>query len=258
MTIYISKMPNWKNHEVTGLASDYSTGAIIERHKHDGFHQIVYASKGVIRVSSEEASWVVPPGRAIWMPAGRYHKIDCYGAVYLRSLYIDGNTKSVSCDCAVWSVSALMHEIILRLIEQPRESIRSHLIALLQDEINSLDILPLKLPQPKDRRLLMICDTINKNPADARRLRDWAWQLGYSERNLIRQFQADTGLTFRQWRRQARLLLALERLANREPVTTIALELGYESASAFGVAFRETFGVTPGQYFAQSLDLPKQ
>ncbi|MFJ7111440.1 helix-turn-helix domain-containing protein [Pseudomonas sp. NPDC098740] len=60
---------------------------------------------------------------------------------------------------------------------------------------------------------------------------------------------SETGFTFSQWRRRARLLRALERLAAAVPVTTIALELGYENVSAFIAMFRRTFGVTPGRYF---------
>jgi len=56
-------------------------------------------------------------------------------------------------------------------------------------------------------------------------------------------------MTFRQWRRQLRFTVAIERLARREPVTTVALDLGYSSVSAFIEAFRNTFGVTPYRYF---------
>ena len=55
-------------------------------------------------------------------------------------------------------------------------------------------------------------------------------------------------MTFRQWRRQARLLAALERLTAGEPVTSVAMAIGYESTSAFIAAFREGFGETPKRY----------
>ncbi|MFT5658057.1 MAG: AraC-like DNA-binding protein [Gammaproteobacteria bacterium] len=164
----------------------------------------------------------------------------------MRTLYLNSNINAEKDDCRVWSVSALMWKIIIRLAENPSSGAVQHLIALLFDEIETISTLLLKLPQPTDKRLCCITDTINQNPADRRRLEDWADQPGFSQRSLIRRFQSETGMTFRQ----SRLLSSLERLANHEPVTRIALELGYETASAFGAAFRQTFGVTPRQYFS--------
>jgi AraC-like DNA-binding protein len=242
-------MPNWKITDITGLAIDYTAGKTLAAHQHADQHQIVHAEDGIFRVNSDSASWVVPPGRAIWMPAGRVHSIQCYTPVKMRTLYLDRSIDIEMDDCSVWSVSPLMREIIVRLAELSSRGMERHLIALLFSEIEMLNTLPLKLPQPKDKRLCHITNTISRCPADKRSLVDWANQLGFSQRNLIRRFQIETGMTFRQWRRQSRLLSSLERLANNEPVTRIALELGYESPSAFSAAFRNTFGVTPRQYF---------
>jgi AraC-like DNA-binding protein len=57
-------------------------------------------------------------------------------------------------------------------------------------------------------------------------------------------------MSFGPWRRQALLLASLSRLAAGEPVTNIALDLGYDSPSAFTAMFRRTLGVTPSRYFA--------
>jgi AraC-like DNA-binding protein len=243
-------MPNWTIEGLSGLATDYPAGNIIKAHQHADHHQIVHAEDGIFRVSSDAASWVVPPGRAIWMPAARMHSIQCYTPVKMRTLYLHRSIDIGMDDCSVWSVSALMREIIVRLAEDSCRGMEQHLISLLFSEIETLNTLPLKLPQPKDERLCRITDTISRHPADKRSLEDWASQLGFSKRNLIRRFQIETGMTFRQWRRQSRLLSSLEKLANYEPVTRIALELGYESPSAFSAAFRVTFGVTPRQYFS--------
>jgi AraC-like DNA-binding protein len=236
------------NREITGLATDYPAGELIASHKHDT-HQVVHAMQGVIRVRSQSASWVVPPGRAIWMPAGHEHGIRCYTAVKMRTVYLDPGIDVSTEQCVVWSVSPLMREVIVRFAESPRPGTEKHLAAILFSEIEAIDTLPLQLPRPTDSRLKAITDTIHANPADDRSLADWAKQLGFSPRSLIRRFQQETNMTFRQWRRQARMLMALEKLANHESVTSIAVELGYDTSSAFCAAFRETFGVTPRQYF---------
>jgi AraC-like DNA-binding protein len=102
---------------------------------------------------------------------------------------------------------------------------------------------------PSDRRLVPIAQALTAHPEDPRTLSDWGRSVGASERTLARLFRADTGLSFRLWRQQARLLEALRRLADREPVTTVALDLGYDSPSAFIAMFKCTLGTTPGHYF---------
>ncbi len=235
--------------EIEGLATDYAAGDWIAPHAHDA-HQIVHASVGVLRVVSDMAAWVVPPGRAIWMPAGRVHSVRCHTAVQMRTVYLRGLAPSLPEECAVWSVSPLMREIIIRIATSPDPWGREHLVALLLSEIERIDALPLVLPQPTDARLRRLTEAISAHPADPRPLKGWARELAMSQRTLIRKFAAETGMTFRQWRRQARLLAALERLAAGEPVTTVAFAIGYDSVSAFIEAFRETFGKTPGRYFA--------
>jgi AraC-like DNA-binding protein len=68
-------------------------------------------------------------------------------------------------------------------------------------------------------------------------------------KTIQRLFVKETGMTFGQWRQQARLLRALELLAVGEKVIDVALALGYESPSAFAAMFRKQFGQTPSQFF---------
>ena len=81
------------------------------------------------------------------------------------------------------------------------------------------------------------------------RSREWGRVVGASERTLSRRFTEETGLTFTEWRTQARLIAALPRLAHGAAVANVALEVGYANPSAFIAAFRRVFGVTPRAYF---------
>jgi AraC-like DNA-binding protein len=118
------------------------------------------------------------------------------------------------------------------------------------DQMQGLSVAPLHLPMPRDPRLQAIAQGVLRDPADPRTLTHWARDVGASTRILARLFLADTGLTFRHWCQQARLLEALRRLASREPVTAVALDLGYDSPSAFIAMFKRALGTTPGRYFA--------
>ncbi len=121
---------------------------------------------------------------------------------------------------------------------------------LILNEVRSLPVEPLHLPEPTDSRLRQITTALRENPADTRTLGAWGDVAGASPRTLARLFLAETGMTFRQWQQQARLLDGLVRLAEGEPVTSVALDVGYENPSAFIAMFRRTLGVTPGRYFS--------
>jgi len=59
-------------------------------------------------------------------------------------------------------------------------------------------------------------------------------------------------MSFTAWRQQVRLVDALSRLATGQPVTTVALDLGYQSPSAFTSMFRRALGRAPTRYFLES------
>jgi len=233
-----------------GHAADYRGGTHIDAHRHRA-HQIVHAARGVMRVASPQGVWVVPPGRALWMPAGLTHAIDCIGDVAMRTVYLGGDHPAFPRGCAVWRLTPFLRELILRLADNPEPALAAPALQLLLHEIETIEAMPLHVPEPTDARLrratahLLSPDGIDA-PLDA-----LARIAGMSPRSLIRHFRADTGMTLRQWRRQARLLLALEQLGAGANVSAAAYGAGYASASAFVHAFGAIFGTTPGRYFRQ-------
>jgi AraC-like DNA-binding protein len=69
-----------------------------------------------------------------------------------------------------------------------------------------------------------------------------------SRRAFTRAFRRETGLSLSAWRQQACLFAALPRLARGEPVTSVALDLGYDSLPAFTTMFRRILGAPPSRY----------
>ena len=244
-------MPIFASIKLEGLAEEYPKGDWIEPHQHDA-HQIVHASAGIMRVFGPGGVWVVPTGRAVWIPAGSEHSIRCISQVSMRTVYLRGQHTAFSSQCAVWNVSTLMRELIIRVAEKDCRGQQAHILALLLSEIEHIDTIPVSLPEPLDENLKRMTATLLEHPDDKRTLESWASSLGMSKRSLIRRFQKQTGFTFRQWRQQARLLSALEGLAMGRGVTAVALDVGYENPSAFIAVFHEAFGVTPGKYFTNN------
>lgn len=144
-----------------------------------------------------------------------------------------------------------MREVIIRLASGADPHEAPHLVALLLREIERTHVLPLHIDPPEDHRALRVAEAIIADPSDNRSIEDWAQHAGASTRTLKRLFQTETGLTFGQWRRQVRLIRALELLALDEPVTQVALAVGYESTSAFIEMFSAQLGATPGKYFVR-------
>ncbi len=233
---------------VASLASDYPAGHLIAEHAHPT-KQIIYAIEGVMRVEAEQGLWVVPPGRGLWMPERVLHQIRCVGAVKLRTLYLGGAHVVFPDAVQVFDVSDLMREVVIRLTEQVSSLVAEHLTAILIDELSRADSAALFLPTPKNARVSRIGTALLDNPADQASLQDWAIKLGYSPRTLIRRIKTETGMSFREYRRQARIFAALELLSAGNSVTNTALEVGFESPSAFIQSFKEVMGKTPGQMF---------
>ena len=123
---------------------------------------------------------------------------------------------------------------------------------LILDLVQILKIAPLDLPMPTDALLKKISEALTVNPGDNRTLEDWGKSVGATDRTLARLYRLETGMSFRQWRQQMRILESLRRLGRQEEVSTVALELGYNSPSAFIAMFKKALGKTPGQYFKEA------
>jgi AraC-like DNA-binding protein len=238
---------------VSGRAADFSHGFRVPLHSHPTA-QLIHAVQGVMVVSTEAGQWIVPPTRGLWMPTGMRHQMRMVGEVQLRTLYFRADAaKNLPNQCQVVGISPLLRELILSALDiaQPcdPESRDGRLMRLVQDEVAVLPSLPLRLPYPTDPGLLTICARLTDRPDDPSTLSDWSEKLGVHAKTIERRFLRQTGLTFGQWRQQARLIMALERLACGEKVVDVALGLGYNSPSAFATMFRQQFGAPPSTYF---------
>lgn len=206
-------------------------------------------------VNTAMSSWVVPSHRAVWVPAGTEHAIEMIGAVSLRTLYVKAAlSRSLPKQCCVVNVSPLLRELILRTIQigmlDRYVPAQKRLTGVILDQLETLSTMPLNLPMPRDPRALRVVELVRANPAENNSLDQLSSKAGASKRTIERLFQAETEMTFGKWRQQSRLLHALRLLAAGESVTTAALEVGYNSTSAFISAFKIALGTTPRRYYA--------
>ncbi|MHA6625269.1 AraC family transcriptional regulator [Pseudonocardia sichuanensis] len=227
-----------------------AAGESIDPHRHDD-HQILYAGSGVLAITTGAGTWFAPGTRAIWVPAGTVHAHRAHGRLDLHMLGVPATENPLGLDApTVLEVGPLLRELIRAYTRSPHDDspARGRLRAVLLDELRASPQRPVHLPEPRDPRLVAVCDAVRRDPADGRTLAALGAEAGAGERTLSRLFRAEFGMSFPQWRTQLRLYHALRMLADGATVTTVAHRCGWASTSAFIDVFRRTYGHTPGAH----------
>ena len=238
---------------ITTLTRDYPGDHVIPLHFHDR-DQLVYASRGVMTIRTRDGTWVVPPNRAVWIPAKISHTITTSGAVAMRTLYLKARIATgLPRDCCVINVSPLLKELILHTCDlralKTTVQWQAHLIAVILHQLQAVRMVPLQLPHLSDPRALRIAEILMTDPSDSSTLAQLCRETGSSKRSIERLFQQEIGMTFGKWRQQLRLMQGMRLLAEGAKVTHAALESGYSTPSAFISMFRKVLGTTPTSYF---------
>lgn len=234
------------------LSRDFADSTILTDHTHE-MGQIKFALSGIMVVSSTEGHWVVPPTRALWLAPNVRHRVRMLGKVRLRSVFVNpAFSHGLPEQSCMLPVSPLFREVIAAVASASFSAMPSRRIKLLMnlllEEVNQQSALPLHLPTPRDHRLATICMHIQEHLDDMKTLKEWSKDLGYDQRTLHRLFIHELGMSFGQWRQQAKLLAALEWLAEGRQVLGVALDLGYQTQSAFTAMFRRNLGITPSDF----------
>ncbi|RCS58044.1 AraC family transcriptional regulator [Parvibium lacunae] len=221
-------------------------------HQHP-WAQLTYSLKGVMRVSTPSATWIVPPTRAIWIPPRIPHEVQLFSGAHPHTLYVDAAMKPISHQaCCVIEVRPFMSSLIselAKLAKQHERTLREEALAiLLLEELAQAARLPLHLPLPQDRRLRNLCEYLLHHPATTQTLAALAADCGASERTISRLFFKELGMPFTTWRTQLKLMQALTLASDGTPYQAIAQALGYQSASAFSAMFKKAFGVPPSLF----------
>ena len=237
---------------IISLQDEYPAGFVDPMHSH-GHVQILYGSSGVMAVRTHDASFVVPPQRAVWLPTHVEHEVSCRGPVSLRTLYLRSDIAQETDLCRVFEVSPLLRALILEIgsfgTDYEPDGRQGRIIELLLEEIRRMPVSRQQLAMPTDPRLLRVCAPILDDPSNPRDIDEWAEIAGMARRTFTRAFKRETGMGFAMWRQQARLMDALALLSAGGTITQVAFKVGYESASSFSAMFRRAFGISPSEYF---------
>jgi AraC-like DNA-binding protein len=225
----------------------------VELHTHP-WPQLTFSTRGVIRLSTEDGSYIVPPSRALWVPANKSHSITLIEDAELRTVYLHIWLGPDWEKCEVLEISPLLRALMLALDTtpdglppaDPNAAQRERWIApLLVDELERATQIRIDVPLPADKRLRQLCESLLRNPANRATLAERAETIGASERTVARLFRDQLGMSWQQWRQQAVLAHALPLLARGMAVSQVASASGYATDSAFCAMFKAATGQSP-------------
>jgi len=238
------------------VARHYRKGVRLDTHMHREA-QLVYAARGTMQVTTPKGRWLVPPDRAVWVPARLEHSIDVLADIDMRTLYFDlkwlaRETRSASLDSEfVVRVSQLLHQAILALFDGRKDSDRTDLLVrLAMLELHQAEDSTTFIPLPHEPRCRRAADIVLGNPTGSHEIETLARAVGTSARTLSRLFSSETQLSFKSWCQRARIAAAIEKLSVDANISVkqLASDLGYASFPAFSHAFRQVTGKTPTEF----------
>jgi AraC-like DNA-binding protein/quercetin dioxygenase-like cupin family protein len=217
--------------------------------------QLILTLSGVVTCKVDNSAWIVPPQCALWIPGGQTHSLRASGDLKIYCLFVEPDAAAVMpAECCTIAVTPLLRELMLRTASLPAlydiDGPDGRVVTVLLDELAAAPVEKLHFPMPRDPRLCKIVNAMLTKPAERPTIAEWGRRIGASERTLTRILRTETGMSFGRWRHQLHIQLALQHLAQGAAVQVVALDLGYESASAFITMFRKALGKSPARYLA--------
>lgn len=237
-------------------AREYPREFNIAPHAH-GSDQLIYASHGVMEIASGQSLWVLPPHFGLWIPARTTHSVRMPEQVSMRTIYLRPGIHSLWTSCTVFHVTPLLREILFEIVRIGRIRTRNHLESALQiilvSQLHHASPLPTGVSLPRDSRGLAVAQSVLNDPASHRPFAALCRSAGASVRTIQRIYQREVGQDFETWRRQVRLMKAVQLLISGLTVKEIADAVGYQDSSSFVALFRATFGIPPKSWVSELL-----
>lgn len=215
-----------------------------------GWDYLVFAHTGLFTALTETVAWTIPAHRALCVPDGTRVQIETAGRAGIRCLYLDARLGLLGDAVRVINLTPLTRELTLHAVATAPMDLtvpaEAATVTLLADCIALEPGAPLHLPLPDEPVARNIAHAIMSDPA--RPLDDHLRDANANRRTIERRFSAETGMSLGTWRRRARVLTSVARLADGETVTSVAMTIGYATPSSFVAAFRAELGTSPRDF----------
>lgn len=241
---------------ILSVSLDVSETQCADKHAHPRA-QLIYSSMGTMKIVAQKSIWYVSSDQAIWVPAMNEHQVFFLNDNHIRNVFVSPEYAEVlPQQLFALNISPFMRELILKVVGAGNHydinSAKGRLVHVLIDELAAMTPTRCFLPLSDNFQLRLIINELLKDPGDTRGIAHYAKLACTSSRTLSRLFVKELGLSYSNWRKQLKLLNAVEMLDKGFPVSQISFELGYNSPSAFIAMFRKEFGIPPGKYSGRS------
>jgi AraC-like DNA-binding protein len=215
---------------------------------------LLYSTKGPVTIETPEGTLVGSVNRGVWVPGNVAHRLVAKQSIELHSVWVETQYyPDLPQTAHLVSMSPLLRELVATATHMGlgynTTERNERFFSVLVDNILTTEDRPLDLKIGRDRRLLKVTTPLLDEPGDERSLEEWSSIAGASVRTLARLFIQETGLNFTAWRQKARMLRAVQLLADGHSVTSVAYTVGYDTANAFIAVFKQNYGTTPARFF---------
>jgi AraC-like DNA-binding protein len=241
-----------------GAASDHARLMAVRERGIDGsfgdpLAKLVVVRRGLLGLVGEHGSWSLTPGHMVFVPAGRAHLFTILPGTDVVVVHLRQ-------DCVAWShegcwvapVPPLAREMVDYALRwgarrSPQDATANAFFAAIAGVCpewfggNRILWTPFAKSAELRRAVAFASAHLDTASVDAA-----ARAAHLSARTLRRRFQAELGLSWRQFIQEIRMTRAIELLSReRLSVTQTAFAVGFNSVSAFTVAFKAYAGRPP-------------
>ncbi len=211
--------------------------------------QLSYVQGGIAYITIDYKTHVVPARHYFWIPQGVPHILRIgYSATVLRSLYFYSYNDTANPfyrKLGIYPASELLIQMINYTERWDGQSVNSkdenfEFLVALKNILPTMNnqALPIILPVTNDERLLKILKYLDRNIGQPINLKSISNKFNMSERSMSRLFQSSLNISFLQYLKTLRIIMALEMiLKTKKTISEIAYDVGYETLGAFSNTF---------------------
>ena len=260
----IKRFEEIESHKDDIYVSQHKLSVVVPQHTHTQGH-ILFVMEGVATMDVERSAFYIPHGYFAWIPPHVSHRISFDGKnVTLLNIYYPPTftTTDFYQQVRTFPIPSLLYHTFEIVKEQTavytttdwQYDLLTTMIDILPHIIKGNNF-PLRLPTTDHPIALKIVEAIQKRYNTQLTAHDISEEVGLSIRTLSRYLRSELDVSFIQYLRTFRILMAIQQMVkNEESITNIAYNVGYESLTAFSNAFYKVTGFRPSHFLKSGED----
>lgn len=216
-----------------------------------------FSLDGVLEFEIDQQTYLSPASYGVWIPPYIAHQAvsqSDHTTHFICFRISPELSATLAKTPKIIQITPLISLLTQRILEQ-RDQMNCvqhwHKLLVLFDELKTAPSFDHYLPLTQNLTIKPIVDFLLQTPHHALKLNDVSSYFAISERHLLRIWQDEFAMSISEWRNRAKLMYAMDALKQQQSSKKIALDLGYQHASAFIEFFKRYTNLTPEQFRRQ-------